>query len=43
VTIAVDTPTVFRYRVLIHDGHPDPALDEQVARDFVEPPVVLVE
>ena len=23
VTIAVDAPTVFRYRVLIHDGHPD--------------------
>jgi hypothetical protein len=43
LTIAVDTPMVFRYRVLIHDGHPDAALDERVARDFVEPPVVVVE
>jgi Methane oxygenase PmoA len=43
LTIAVDTPTVFRYRVLIHDGHPDPVLDDRVARDFAEPPVVVVE
>jgi Family of unknown function (DUF6807) len=43
LTIAVDTPTVFRYRVLIHDGHPDPKLDEQVANDFAEPPMVVVE
>jgi len=43
VTIAVDQPTLFRYRVLIHDGHPDPKLDEAVARDFAEPPVVVVE
>jgi Methane oxygenase PmoA len=43
VTIAVEKPTVFRYRVLIHDGHPDPKLDERVARDFAEPPVVVVE
>ncbi len=43
LTIAVETPTVFRYRVLIHDGHPDPKLDEQIARDFAEPPLVVVE
>jgi hypothetical protein len=43
LTIATDTPSVFRYRVLIHDGHPDPKLDERVARDFAEPPVVVVE
>ena len=43
VTIATDAPTVFRYRVLIHDGHPDPLADESVARDFAEPPVVVVE
>ena len=43
VTIAVDAPTVFRYRVLIHDGRPDAALDERVARDFAEPPTVVVE
>lgn len=43
LTIAADKPTVFRYRVLIHDGHPDKDLDERVARDFAEPPVVVVE
>ncbi len=43
LTIAVDHPTVFRYRVLIHDGHPDKSLDEQIARDFAEPPEVVVE
>jgi hypothetical protein len=43
LTIAVDKPTVFRYRVLIHDGHPDKDLNERVARDFAEPPVVEVE
>ena len=43
LTIAVDTPSVFRYRVLIHDGKPDARLDERVARDFAEPPVVVVE
>jgi hypothetical protein len=43
VTIAADAPTVFRYRVLIHDGHPDAKLDEAIARDFAEPPVVVVE
>ncbi len=43
LTIAVDAPTVFRYRVLIHDGRPDKDLDERIARDFAEPPVVVVE
>lgn len=43
LTIAPDTPTAFRYRILIHDGHPDPALDERIWRDFAEPPEVLVE
>ena len=43
LTIAVDVPTVFRYRVMIHDGRPDPALDDRVARDFAEPPEVAVE
>jgi hypothetical protein len=43
LTIAVDKPTVFRYRVLIHDGHPDQELNERIARDFAEPPVVVVE
>jgi hypothetical protein len=43
LTISDKTPSVFRYRVLIHDGHPDQELDERVARDFAEPPVVVVE
>ncbi|WP_435007363.1 PmoA family protein [Tundrisphaera lichenicola] len=43
LTIGKDTPTVFRYRVLIHDGHPDPVLDEKIARDFAEPPSVEIE
>ena len=43
LTIATGAPTVFRYRVLTHDGHPDPTLDERVARDFAEPPAVVVE
>jgi hypothetical protein len=42
VTIGKDSPTVFRYRILIHDGHPDPALDERLWRDFSEPPLVRV-
>ena len=41
--IAADAPSVFRYRVMIHDGHPDPTLDEEVARDFAEPPMVAFE
>ena len=31
-------PKVFRYRVLIHDGHPDRDRDESVWLDFAEPP-----
>lgn len=42
VTIGTDEPTVFRYRILIHDGRPDRALDEHVWRDFAEPPRVTV-
>jgi hypothetical protein len=43
LTIAAEIPTVFRYRVLIHDGRPDAKLDDAIARDFAEPPVVTVE
>jgi len=42
LTIAADAPTTFRYRVLIHDGHPDAAVDERAWRDFAEPPSVIV-
>lgn len=40
VTIPSDHPTVFRYRVVIHDGRPDQARDEQLWHDYSEPPVV---
>jgi hypothetical protein len=42
VVIGNDAPTVFRYRILIHDGHPDRALDERVWRDFSDPPALSV-
>lgn len=40
VTITADKPTVFRYRILIHDGRPDGERNEQLWRDFAEPPRV---
>ena len=43
LTLPADAPTIFRYRVLIHDGHPDRALNERIWRDFAEPPSVTVE
>ena len=42
VTIGVDAPIVFRYRILIHDGHPDAGLDERLWRDFAEPPTATL-
>ncbi len=42
VTISADSPTVFRYRVMIHDGRPDAAIDERLWLDFAEPPRVTV-
>jgi len=42
LTIAAERPTTFRYRVLIHDGHPDPDRDGRTWRDFAEPPRVVV-
>jgi hypothetical protein len=43
VSIDSSTPTLFRYRVVIHDGRPDPKLDQRLWRDFAEPPRVVVE
>lgn len=40
VTITKKSPKVFRYRVLVHDGHPDGALDQRLWREFAEPPRV---
>jgi hypothetical protein len=37
VVLEPGKPVVFQFRVLIHDGHPDGALDERVAQDFVTP------
>lgn len=42
LTIAADTPRVFRYRVMVHDGHPDPRRDEAIWRDFADPPHVTL-
>jgi hypothetical protein len=42
VVIGTGEPTVFRYRVLIHDGRPDQELDERIWRDFAEPPTVAI-
>ncbi len=42
LSLPADSATVFRYRIMIHDGHPDPALDERIWRDFAEPPTVVV-
>lgn len=38
LTIPADRPTVFRYRFVLHDGRPDPALDERLWQDFARPP-----
>jgi hypothetical protein len=43
LSLPVDRPTVFRYRVMVHDGHPVPTLDERIWRDFAEPCAVKVE
>ena len=43
LTIARDQSTTFRYRVMIHDGRPDPKLNEQVYRDFADPVHVTFE
>jgi len=43
VSIGSESPTRFRYRVVIHDGHPNPTRNEQLWRDFAEPPQVVVE
>lgn len=40
VAIGAKEPAVFRYRVIIHDGHPDAALDDRLWRDFAEPVAV---
>lgn len=38
VTIRTDFPTVFRFRILVHDGRPHRDRDEQIWRDFAQPP-----
>ena len=43
LTIATDKATKFRYRILIHDGRPDPALNDRIAADFIDPPLVTLD
>ncbi len=40
LTLPPDAPAVFRYRILVHDGRPDQAVDDRAYRDFAEPPTV---
>ena len=42
VTIGPESPSIFRYRILIHDGHPDADFDERAWRDYAEPPSVTI-
>ena len=42
LTIGTERDTVFRYRIVIHDGHPDRILNERLWRDFAAPPIVTV-
>lgn len=41
-TIAPGKPYVSRYRLVLHDGVPDPAAIERAWRDYAEPPTVSV-
>ncbi len=43
LTIATDRPLTFRYRVMIHDGRPDPALNDRIARDFADPASICLD
>ena len=43
LTIGTDEPTRFRYRILIHDGRPDSALNNRIAQDFTNPPAVILD
>ena len=43
LTLSPGMPRVFRYRILVHDGHPSQELDERVWRDFAEPAEVSVD
>ena len=42
LTIGTAADTTFRYRIVIHDGHPDRLLNERLWNDFSSPPVVTV-
>ena len=42
LTIGTAADTVFRYRIVVHDGHPDMALNDRLWRDFAAPPVVTI-
>lgn len=39
-TITSDNPLTLRYRVLVHNGHPDRKMNERIAADYIDPPEV---
>jgi len=43
VMIHKDHPTVFRYRIAVHDGPPNPERNQRLWNDFAYPPQVIVE
>ena len=40
LTIPLDQSRTWRYRIMIHDGRPDPAFNDRIAADFADPAVV---
>jgi hypothetical protein len=40
--ITSDVPLELTYRIIVHNGHPDRGFNEQAARDFSDPPVVIL-
>jgi hypothetical protein len=42
LTIGREAPLTFRFRIRVHDGRPDGAIDERTWRDFADPPAVVV-
>jgi hypothetical protein len=39
-SITSESPLQLTYRIVVHNGRPDKKFNEQIARDFVEPPEV---
>ncbi len=43
VVISTEEPSVFRYRILVHDGRPDAKRNEAAWQDFAHPPKISIE